>query len=194
VSLKITHLHKQETHREVAIKFVLLLAVLLAYFGYLSYEYGFATGGIVAAITWSFFVLCTPVADAGFLLDFPIRLLFGIRMFISEVVVWVVATCINAYAMIFRESMYDTTILTSLFKKIILTPYPYWSIVILSGFGTFLSIYFGDEMLDVFRHRDRVKYHQNAFKLKVIAVISLFLLIFLSYYYLLESLNIHLSD
>jgi len=49
VSLKITHLHKQETHREVAIKFVLLLAVLLAYFGYLSYEYGFATGGIVAA-------------------------------------------------------------------------------------------------------------------------------------------------
>ena len=42
MSLKITHLHKQETHREVAIKFVLLLTVLLAYFAYLSYEYGFA--------------------------------------------------------------------------------------------------------------------------------------------------------
>ena len=194
MSLKITHLHKQETHREVAIKFVLLLAVLLAYFTYLSYEFGLATGGIVAAITWSFFVLCTPVADAGFLLDFPIRLLFGIRMLISEIIVWIVAIGINAYALIFNENMYDTTILTSLFKKIILTPYPYWSIVLLSGFGTFLSIYFGDEMLDVIRHRDRVKYHQHAFKLKIIAVIGLFLLIFLSYYYLLESLNIHLSN
>jgi hypothetical protein len=194
MSLKITHLHKQETHREVAIKFILLLAVLLGYFAYLSYEYGFATGGIVAAITWSFFVVCTPVADAGFLLDFPIRLLFGIRMLISEIIVWIVAIGINAYALIFNESMYDTTILTSLFKKIILTPYPYWSIVLLSGFGTFLSIYFGDEMLDVIRHRDRVKYHQHAFKLKIIAVIGLFLLIFLSYYYLLESLNIHFPD
>jgi hypothetical protein len=194
MSIKITHLHKQETHREVAIKFVLLLALLLGYFAYLSYEYGLATGGIVAAITWSFFVLCTPVADAGFLLDFPIRLLFGIRMLISEIIVWIVAIGINAYSLIFNESMYDTIILTSLFKKIILTPYPYWSIILLSGFGTFLSIYFGDEMLDVIRHRDRVKYHQHAFKLKIIAVIGLFLLIFLSYYYLLESLNIHIPD
>jgi hypothetical protein len=194
MSLSITRLHKHETHREVAIKFILLLAVLLAYFAYLSYEYGFATGGIVAAITWSFFVLCTPVADAGFLLDFPIRLLFGIRMLFSEIIVWLIAIAINAYALLFNENLYDTTILTSLFKTIILTPYPYWSIIVLSGFGTFLSIYFGDEMLDVIRHRNRVKYHQHAFKLKVIAVIGLFVLIFLSYYFLLDSLNIHLPE
>ena len=194
MSVKISHLHKLETHREVAIKFVLLLAVLLAYFGYLSYEYGVMTGGMVAAITWSFFVICTPVADAGFLLDFPIRLLFGIRMFISEVIVWLVAIGINVYSLMFDEAMYDTTFLTGLLKKIILTPNPYWSIILLSGLGTFLSIYFGDEMLDVIRHRDRVKYHQHAFKLKIISIAALFLLIFLSYYYLLESLNIQLPE
>ena len=66
--------------QEQTVKYALLLCVLLAYFGYLSYEYGFASGGIVAGLTWSFFVLCTPVADAGFLLDFPVRLLTGMRM------------------------------------------------------------------------------------------------------------------
>ncbi|MBL4894070.1 MAG: hypothetical protein JKY59_04250, partial [Emcibacter sp.] len=59
--------------------------------------------------------------------------------------------------------------------------------------GTFLSIYFGDEMLDVFRHRDRIKYHQHGFKLKFVGVISLFALIFLAYYFLLDGLEIQLD-
>ncbi|PCI50023.1 MAG: hypothetical protein COB49_04300 [Alphaproteobacteria bacterium] len=187
-------LHKIETHRKVVIKFLLLLSVLVLYFSYLSYEYGILTGGIVAALTWSFFVLCTPVADAGFLLDFPIRLIFGIRMLYSEILVWTIAISINFYALADGSNAYDKTVLTTLLQKIITTPYPYWSIIILSGIGTFLSIYFGDEMLDVFRHRDRVKYHQHGFKLKFIAVISLFALTFLAYYFLLNALHIQFND
>lgn len=72
---------------QVLIKFCLLTLLLISYFGYLTYEYDLMTGGIAALITWSFFVLCTPIADAGFLLDFPMRLLFGIRMVVSEIVV-----------------------------------------------------------------------------------------------------------
>ena len=191
--MELDKFHKIETHREVVLKFLLLLCVLILYFSYLTYEYGLLTGGIVAALTWSFFVLCTPVADAGFLLDFPIRLIFGFRMLYSEILVWAIAILINIYALSDGGASYDKTILTSLLKKIIMTPYPYWSIIILSGFGTFLSIYFGDEMLDVFRHRDRIKYHQHGFKLKFINVISLFSLIFLAYYFLLNGLEIHLD-
>ena len=88
-----------ETHRETLYKFLILLAVLILYFSYLSYKYGILTGGIVSAITWSFFVLCTPIADAGFLLDFPIRLLFGIRMLHSELLVWAIAFSINGYTL-----------------------------------------------------------------------------------------------
>lgn len=33
-----------KTHRQVLIKFLLLCAILVGYFGYLSYEYDFATG------------------------------------------------------------------------------------------------------------------------------------------------------
>lgn len=194
MTVDISKLHKTETHREVLFKFLLLLSVLVLYFFYLSNEYGLVTGGIVAALTWSFFVLCTPVADAGFLLDFPIRLLFGVRMLYSEILVWAIAIGINAYAFTYGQTSYDKTTLTLLLKKIIITPYPYWSIIILSGTGTFLSIYFGDEMLDVIRHRDRVKYHEHAFKLKLVAVISLFTLIFFAYYFLLDSLQIQIDD
>ncbi|MCK5574805.1 MAG: hypothetical protein KAI28_03285, partial [Sphingomonadales bacterium] len=72
--------YNARTHSETLMKFLLLALVLVAYGGYLGFKYDLATGGLLAALTWSFFVLCTPVADAGFLLDFPLRLLFGIRM------------------------------------------------------------------------------------------------------------------
>lgn len=186
-------LHNVKTHREVLYKFLILLSILILYFGYLSIEYGILTGGLVAALTWSFFVLCTPVADAGFLLDLPIRLLFGVRMLMSEILVWAIAIAINGYAILYNQAAYDKTVLTVLFKEIILTPFPYWSVFILSGIGTFLSIYFGDEMLDVLKHRDRAKYHEHAFKWKLVGMISLFLLIFIAYYLLLGTLNIHIK-
>ena len=193
VHFKISVLSQAETHKEVLYKFCLLLTILIFYFGYLSFEYGILEGGLVAVLTWSFFVLCTPIADAGFLLDLPIRLIFGFRMLYSEILVWVIAIIINGYAILYNQEAYDKTVLTALFKEIILTPFPYWSVFVLSGIGTFLSIYFGDEMLDVLRHRDRVKYHQHAFKFKLVGLVSLFILIFYAYYFLLKSLNIQIN-
>ncbi len=185
---------KHQTKREELIKFLLLLGVLVGYFGYLSWEYDLATGGIVSAITWSFFVLCTPVADAGFLLDFPIRLLAGVRMFFTEIIVWVLAAIINIVALIFAPATYDTTFLTSLFHKILVTPWPYWSIIALCAAGTFLSIRFGDEMMDVVSHKDRSFHHKHNFKHRLIVMVALFIIIVLAYYYLLETLDIDIPS
>lgn len=187
------NIHQKGTRRETLIKFILLLTVLITYFFYLSYKYGFETGGIVSALTWSFFVLCTPIADAGFLLDFPIRLLFGIRMMLSEIIVWTIAISLNIFTLNFHSEYYKTTFLTSLFHKILTTPYPYWSIILLSCLGTFLSLYFGDEMLDVMQHKDCKKQHKHGFKYKVIATIGLFLLIIFAYYNLLDGLGIDID-
>jgi hypothetical protein len=68
--------------KQVLYKFLLLCILLVSYFSYLSFQYDVMTGGIASALTWIFFVLCTPIADAGILLDFPLRLIFGIRMLI----------------------------------------------------------------------------------------------------------------
>lgn len=175
--------------KQVWIKFLLLCLLLVGYFGYLSYQYDFATGGIASLISWSFFVLCTPVADAGFLLDFPMRLLFGIRMVISEIAVWVIAISINVISLSFFPSYYDTTILTRLMHQILINPYPYWAVIVLSGIGTFLSIRFGDELMDVLHHRDRDFFHSHQFKHELI-VVAFFVLVIFGYYELVSSLGI----
>ncbi|PCH95781.1 MAG: hypothetical protein COB84_05665 [Rhodobacteraceae bacterium] len=175
--------------KQILIKFALLCLLVVGYFGYLSYEFGLATGGVTALLTWSFFVLCTPVADAGFLLDFPLRLLFGIRMVISEIVVWAVALGINAATLAFAPSYYDTTALTQVLHKIFVTPYPYWGVIILSGLGTFLSIRFGDELMDVIHHRDRDFFHSHHFKHELI-VFAFFVVVLVAYYKLIASVGI----
>jgi len=179
----------RQPRQQVFLKFVLLCLILLSYFAYLSYEYDFMTGGIASLITWSFFVLCTPIADAGFLLDFPIRMLFGIRMVLSEIVVWVIAIMINVVSLAYFSAFYDITFITKTMYVILTTPYPYWAVIILSGVGTFLSIRFGDELMDVLHHRDRKFYLSHQFKHEVILFVF-FLFVLFGYYEIISTLGV----
>ena len=173
---------------QVFIKFGLLCLILLLYFAYLTYEYDLVTGGIAALITWSFFVLCTPVADAGFLLDFPLRLLFGIRMVLSEMVVWAIAIIVNVISLTYFSDFYDTTLITRLMERVLVSPYPYWGIILLSAMGTFLSIRFGDELMDVLHHKDRAFYLRHHFKQEIILFVF-FLLVLFVYFDMMSALG-----
>lgn len=176
-------------HKQVLIKFILLIGLMVGYFAYLTFQYDLLTGGVAALLTWSFFVLCTPIADAGFLLDFPLRLLFGIRMVVSEIAVWAIAILINGFTLTFAAHFYDTTLVTKLLHQIVNTPFPYWGVIALSGLGTFLSIRFGDELLDVIHHKDREFFHTHHFKHEVILFVF-FLMVIFGYYELIRSLGI----
>lgn len=188
-----TSIEKEVEHpkRQLFYKFFLLALVLASYFIYLSVQYDLMTGGITSALTWTFFVLCTPIADAGFLLDFPLRLLFGIRMVVSEIVVWTLAIAINGISLLYFAEYYDTTILTKLLGSILTTPFPYWSVIALSGAGTFLSIKIGDELMDVAHHKDRKFFHRHGFKHEIIMLFA-FVLVLVSYYKLIASLGLDL--
>jgi hypothetical protein len=72
---------------------------------------------------------------------------------------------------------------------VIVTPFPYWGIVVLSGLGTFLSIRFGDELLDVLHHRDRAFFHSHHFKHELV-LFGFFLMVLLGYYQLMTSIGI----
>jgi len=183
------HVNFAQPKRQVLVKFLLLCVLLAAYFAYLSYRFDVTTGGIASLLTWSFFVLCTPVADAGFLLDFPLRLLFGIRMVISEIAVWVIAIMISVVSLLYFPEYYETTVLTRLMRQILENPYPYWAVILLSGIGTFLSIRFGDELMDVIHHRDRAFFHSNHFIYELILV-AFFVLVLFGYFRLIVSLGI----
>ncbi len=182
---------KHETKRHVLIKFLIVAFIFAAYLVIMSFMHGLENGILISLVTWSFFVFCTPIAAAGFLIDFPIRMMTNIRMVQSEVMVWVIAAIINIYALLFAVEIYDKVILLNLFKQILLVPIPFWGIIVLSAGGTFLSVYFGDELLDIKKHKDRKKHmtHKKKFWLFLGAFILLIAVLYL-YNLLLAELGI----
>ncbi len=188
--IKFNHLLSHETKRKVFIKFILVLLVFVSYALYVIFKFGAKEGISIAFLTWSFFVLSTPVADAGFLLDFPIRLITSLKMWLSEIFVWLIAISLNLYFYFFEPEIYQSTVLLKIFYTILSNPYPYWSIIFLSGLGTFLSIYLGDVLLDKVKHHEiNLKNHNLIYS--VVASAAVFSLIFFAYYELLHKLNIH---
>jgi len=184
------HLWKHETKRNVLIKFILILLVFLGYFFFIAYKYGLEQGFLVSVLTWSFFVLCTPIADAGFLLDFPLRLITGIKMSILEIFVWLVAISLNIYAFFWRPELYEKTKLLYFFKHILEQPWPFWTIILLSATGTFLSIRFGDELLDKTHHHQRRLYQQHKNYWRWLIMIFLFVTTLVLYDFLLQKMGL----
>lgn len=187
------HLLRHETKRNILIKFLLVLLVFLGYFIFIAKKYGLQQGFFVSTLSWSFFVLCTPIADAGFLLDFPIRLITKIKMFTSEIFIWIIAISLNLYAFFINPEIYARTKLLSFFKHILEQPFPFWSIIVLSAVGTFVSIKFGDELLDKTKHVEREHYHKHKKKFKLIIMLFLIVLTVVLYDFLLKKLGVDLS-
>ncbi len=187
--------HKaHQTHRESLLRFAALILILVAYFGYMSWKYDAATGAWLAVLSWSFFVLCTPIADGGFLVAFPVRLLFKVRMVVTQAVVFVLAVAINIVAVGVAPDSYQDAPITRLLYSILTTPWPYWSILLISALGTALSIWFGDEMMDVTSHANREKHHRHGFKHRTLVVLGLGVLTVIAYYHLLSHLGVSVPD
>ena len=176
------------------VKFLAVFLIFAVYILFTVKRFGFIDGLLVGLLTWSFFVFCTPIVGAGLLLDFPLRLLLGIRMLYSEISVWIMAFLLNLFVLLTSSSIYEKTILLSLFKKILIQPFPFWGIIILSGIGTFFSVYFGDEILDIsFRKlKIRKKYGKYKNKYQLIILFSIIILVIILYYFLLKELNINI--
>jgi len=179
-----------ETKKSVLVRFLFILLILVAYFIFVTFRYGLSNGFMVTLLTWSFFVFCTPIADAGFLIDFPLRLITKIRMIFSEIFVWLTAIIINIYTLIFKPQVYEKTLLLRIFKHILLNPIPLYSIILLSALGTFLSIYFGDELIDVAKHKERKKYIKHKNKYKLIVLVFIVIVIFFLYKTLINEFGI----
>lgn len=181
---------KHEVRKVHANKFFIVLVILVAYFLFASWHFGLKDGFNVMLITWSFFVLATPVPDGGIILDLPIRYFIGIKMLISEIFVWVVAITINMLNLILNPSIYDKTILLTLFREILLNPWPYSLIIILSGVGTFFTLYVGDEVYDVLSLKKSKRHKKHNKKIKIILIISVITFILILYELLLKHLGV----
>lgn len=193
-SERIAHkdLFGHETKRKVLFKFLLIVLVFFIYLFFVSERYGIENGLFITLLTWSFFVLCTPIADAGFLVDFPLRMITRIRMSFSEIFVYSAAILLNLYTFFLHPEMYSKTKILSIFKHILETPFPFWGIIVISAIGTFVSVEFGDELLDKVRHSERKIYHKHKHRHRLIILAFIFVLAFILYDFLLKGLGVDL--
>jgi len=189
---KMSELLNHETKRYSLLKFLGLGLIVLSYFVYLSIKLGPKTGILVTFLTWSFFIFCTPIADAGFLIAFPIRLLMGIRMMYTQIASFFIATALNLYTFFLIPHVYNSTIILKLFYHILSKPFPFWGIILLSIIGTLFSIYFGDELVDVSSHKMRKKYYKHINKYRVIVFIFLIGITIILYNFLLKQLGLNI--
>lgn len=191
-NIKKSDLLRHETKSHTLIKFWLILSIFVWYFGFIAFEYWLKDWILVSCLTWSFFVMCTPVADAWFLIDFPLRLITKIKMLYLEFLVWILAIWLNLYSFFFNIEVYSKTELLMLFKHILEQPYPFWIIILISLLWTFVSIHFWDELLDKTKHRDRDNYHKHKYNYWLIIMIFIFVFTIVAYDFLLKQLWVNL--
>lgn len=191
--IQLKQFKQHETKKHTLIKFFLLIAIFVWYFIFITQKYSVQDSLFLTLLTRSFFVLCTPVADAGFLIDFPIRLVTKIKMIFSEILVWIIAISLNTYAFFITPEIYTKTKILIFFKHILESPYPFWSIIIISMIGTFVSIKFWDELMDKASHKDRDFYHKHKKIYIIIIMVFLFGISFILYDIILKKFGINLS-
>ncbi|MBU1849797.1 MAG: hypothetical protein KKH40_03655, partial [Nanoarchaeota archaeon] len=109
----------------------------------------------------------------------------------SEIIVWIIAISINIFISLTTPSVYNDTLILSIFQHIISQPIPYWSIIILSALGTFFSLLFGDEIIDISYENKKEREHHQKHKHKhhFIILLFLFVLILIVYDFLLNKLG-----
>jgi hypothetical protein len=178
------HPHK----KSVLLKFLILFAVIIIYAAYLLSEFGVEQGLLITGLTWSVFVFCVPFAASDILVGLPLRALFNLRLMISQIIVWVSGGAINIYTMLTDQSIYGSTPLLEVFHYILSNPIPYWSILGLCGFGTFLSVILADDVLDDLDPKKKA----HSKKLEVLFLVIL-IGIGLVYSVLLGELNVSIS-
>lgn len=187
-----SHLFRHETKRHVLRKFLLVLLLFVGYFFFIAQRYGLENGFLITLLTWSFFVLCTPVADAGFLIAFPLRLITKLRMLYSQMLISAFAIVFNTYAFFELPELYEKTKLLSLFQHILAQPVPFWTIILLSGVGTFLSVRFGDELMDTVHHSERKLHQRHKHTFRWISMVFLFGITLILYNFLLKQMGVTL--
>ena len=189
---KLFHKMKLYFHEHPLIRFSFVFLLFVGYMVFSMFHFGVKQGVAVGFLSWSFFVLCTPIADGGFLIDFPVRILTGLRMLYSEAIVWSIAISSNILFFLFNPAVYQKTTLLSIFHAILAKPFPFWIIILISALGTFFSLLFGDEVLDLFYGLKKKRLHHEKHKVKyrIIFAVGLFLLIIFIYNYVIQQLGI----
>lgn len=114
-------------------------------------------------------------------------------MFITELFVWFIAITVNIYTFFIHPEIYEKSLLGHMFYEILGNPFPYWSIILLSFIGTFISVHFADELMDYIKYNEVNKNLKHRLVFEGIIMASIFLMIFFVYSIVINKFGIDIS-
>lgn len=153
---------KQKTYLYIYDVLVILFLFLLMF--YIIYN-GYVKGCVMGIFTWAFFIICTPIPEAGLLITLPLKRYFNISIHISQIFVSLIALSILSYLYLNENKTINKCILGKLF--IFLINYKYYSVIIISILCSIFTSEFIDNIIDNYINKEKI--NNIHFKLGFIA-------------------------
>lgn len=122
-------------------KFIIALLFTTLFIIRYTVHYGFLAALVLTLLTWTFFMLCTPLNKGGMLVAPILYFTTHHRFQYTELAVWLAAIAMNALAIFSYPMLYTATTITSLLYYILTHPWPCWVIVALSLCATLYNIF-----------------------------------------------------
>ena len=146
--------------RQIAYVLSVVVSLAISLFAlYIVLMFGLHRGLHIAALLWSFFVLCVPYGSSGILLS-PFRRATRLKLQYADIVLWIVAVCLNIYTYSFSRPIYLKSISTHLLYQIIANPWPYWLIIAVCILGMIYRLFIA---ADIMRRSFVLHYLLNGF-------------------------------
>ncbi len=152
---------------------------------YIVIIHGFFQGIYIAALMWSFFILCVPGGSSGVLLR-PIKLVTGYGIPFAEIITWTSAIGLNLYTHYYHSSIYLKSLGTHLLYRILTQPWPSWIIPFVCVLGTLYRTFLSTRM---YAHNRLLHYALTA----ILAFAGITVLILFSFRDLIIIMNIQAS-
>jgi len=156
---------------------VIVILFILLFIFFIFYN-GLYKGTIKSLFIWAFFVLCTPVPEAGLLISLPVKRYFNIRMDICQTFVSLLALFMIFYFYYTDKKVINTNFIGKLFNGLV--KYNYYIIMILSVLSSILTSNLIDNIINYYIYDKNI----NHLYIKS-GIIFIFVII---YFYLLNQL------
>lgn len=166
---------KQKTYLVIYDFIVLIFLIVLI--TYVSYN-GYVKGCIKSLFIWGFFVLCTPVPEAGLIITLPLKRYLNVPMHISQTIVSFSALIILTYFYLYEKNIIKSYKIGKIFIELITLKY--FSIIILSILSSILTSQLIDNFINHYIYKHKLNY--------LYTKISIIVLCVMIYIYLLNSL------
>ena len=132
--------------------FNIVSIIFIIIFIFYTYKKGSLYGGYITVVIWAFFVTLTPVPEAGLLLTFPIKHFFGINMYISQIVISLLAILILIYTYYVKPVIIKSSPIGKIFMYIVKNKL--YTILFISIISSIIGSYLLDELLKYIENKD----------------------------------------